>query len=82
MRGYDRAGGQILGRLRPRAGQWGKRDRMGGGDSVGYFSGTASDRRLRASTGGWIINTGGAFLALKHCVTATVLRVHGWISNV
>jgi hypothetical protein len=68
-RGCDRVGDRILDRLRPRAGRWGKRDGMDGGDSFGYFSRTASDRRLRACTGGWIINTGSAFLALQHSMT-------------
>jgi hypothetical protein len=36
------------------------------GDSVGYFSGTASDRRLPVRTGGWIIKATSVSLTLTH----------------
>jgi len=44
---------------------WG--GQVAGGGGVGYFSGTASDRRLPTRTGEKVINAHRKFLTLKHC---------------
>jgi hypothetical protein len=60
--------GRIRNRLQPRAvAGWARVEGGAEVDSVGYLSGTASDRRLPIHTDGWNIKADSVFLRLRHC---------------